>query len=218
MGPSYSSPRTANLYSSMSRLALSLGAASANPVVGGQDDPWFLTWTIPYVPTETISGVTVTLSDNITHTFSEPTLTYDLQTTAKTATLKTTMSGIWVGHYKTHGTVEGMNLGGEGDISFVLSGGESITLSYTSTSADSWCAVPGSWKVGMSTTKADLVITGMEDSTVHDLITGFVASNQATLGSTVADLINTNYGADINKYLTAIINSICGDLPPPPSQ
>merc|ERR1711970_1245560 len=197
---------------SFSLVVLCLGAVSAAP--SGLDN-WFFELTVPYIPEFTVDGVTVNLQGNITHMFTDPDFTYDLQTTAKTATLSAKTTMLSVGHYKTSGSVEGMDISGEGEIAFELSGGASETLSYTSKSADSFCVVPGSVKIAAKTNQASLTITGMKDKTVHDLITGFVSANQAKLGSMAAQAINSNYGADINKYAVPILNSICGDLPPP---
>merc|ERR1711887_166456 len=187
---------------SFSLVVLCLGAVSAAP--SGLDN-WFFELTVPYIPEFTVDGVTVNLQGNITHMFTDPDFTYDLQTTAKTATLSAKTTMLSVGHYKTSGSVEGMDISGEGEIAFELSGGASETLSYTSKSADSFCVVPGSVKIAAKANQASLMITGI------------VSANQAKLGDMAAQYINSNYGAQINKYFAAIINSICGDLPPPPA-
>merc|ERR1712121_102215 len=46
-------------------------------------------------------------------------------------------------------------------------------------------------------------------STTAEMFEKFIAGNQATLGQLVSQLIMKNYGDDINKYVVAIINSIC---------
>merc|ERR1712055_925924 len=121
---------------SFSLVVLCLGAVSAAP--SGLDN-WFFELTVPYIPEFTVDGVTVNLQGNITHMFTDPDFTWDLQTTAKTATLSAKTTMLSVGHYKTSGSVEGMDISGEGEIAFELSGGASETLSYTSKSADSFC-------------------------------------------------------------------------------
>ena len=57
-----------------------------------------------------------------------------------------------------------------------------------------------------------LDITGMKDESVQQLFISYVNSNGATIGTTIGDLINTNYGADINKFVVPAINAICKDL------
>merc|ERR1712215_576115 len=184
----------------MCRLALiavlCVAAVSAAPAPGGLDN-WFLEATIPYLPEITIKGVTVKLDGNIS-----------IDLTDKSFTLS-------VGHYKVDGSVAGMDISGDGTILFQLSDTPSNKVSYPSKSADSFCAVDGSVKLAFETHTAAVTITGMKDATVAALITNFVKENQAKLGSLVSNLINTNYGADINKYVVPMLNSICGDLPPP---
>merc|ERR1712168_1485559 len=191
----------------MCRLALiavlCVAAVSAAPAPGGLDN-WFLEATIPYLPEITIKGVTVKLDGNISIALTDPDFHYDFKTTAKSVELTDKSFTLSVGHYK-----------GDGTILFQLSDTTSNKVSYTSKSADSFCAVDGSVKLAFETHTAAVTITGMKDATVAALITNFVKENQATLGDTVSNLINTNYGADINKYVVPMLNSICGDLPPP---
>merc|ERR1712183_262672 len=194
----------------MCRLALiavlCVAAVSAAPAPGGLDN-WFLEATIPYLPEITIKGVTVKLDGNISIALTDPDFHYDFKTTAKSVELTDKSFTLSVGHYKVDGSVAGMDISGDGTILF--------QLSYTSKSADSFCAVDGSVKLAFETHTAAVTITGMKDATVAALITNFVKENQAKLGSLVSNLINTNYGADINKYVVPMLNSICGDLPPP---
>merc|ERR1712168_1132285 len=191
----------------MCRLALiavlCVAAVSAAPAPGGLDN-WFLEATIPYLPEITIKGVTVKLDGNISIALTDPDFHYDFKTTAKSVELTDKSFTLSVGHYKV-----------DGSVLFQLSDTTSNKVSYTSKSADSFCAVDGSVKLAFETHTAAVTITGMKDATVAALITNFVKENQATLGDTVSNLINTNYGADINKYVVPMLNSICGDLPPP---
>merc|ERR1711970_1220909 len=197
----------------MVRLALiavmpvaAVSAAPATPAPGGLDN-WFLEATIPYIPDFTIKGVSVSLGGNISIALTDPDFMYDFKTTAKSVELTDKSFTLSVGHYKIAGNVAGLDISGDGSILF--------QLSYTTKSADSFCAVDGSVKLAFMTHTASVTITGMKDATVAALITNFVKENQATLGDTVSNLINTNYGADINKYVVPMLNSICGDLPPP---
>merc|ERR1712055_86111 len=194
--------------------ALCVAAVSAAPAPGGLDN-WFLEATIPYLPEITIKGVTVKLDGNISIALTDPDFKYDFKTTAKDVELTDKSFTLSVGHYKTVGSVAGMDISGDGSILFQLSDTTSNKVSYTSKSADSFCAVDGTVKLAFETHTASVTITGMKDATVAALITNFVKENQATLGDTVSNLINTNYGADINKYVVPMLNSICGDLPPP---
>merc|ERR1711887_249319 len=202
----------------MCRLALmcvaAVLAAPATPAPGGLDN-WFLEATIPYIPDFTIKGVSVSLGGNISIALTDPDFMYDFKTTAKSVELTDKSFTLSEGHYKIAGNVAGLDISGDGSILFQLSDTTSNKVSYTSKSADSFCAVDGSVKLAFKTNTASVTITGMKDATVAALITNFVKENQATLGSLVSNLINTNYGADINKYVVPMLNSICGDLPPP---
>merc|ERR1712215_174658 len=176
----------------MVRLALiavmcvaAVSAAPATPAPGGLDNR-FLEATIPYIPDFTIKGVSVSLGGNISIALTDPDFMYDFKTTAKSVELTDKSFTLSVGHYKIAGNVAGLDISGDGSI-----------------------------KLAFKTHTASVTITGMKDATVAALITNFVKENQATLGDTVSSIINTNYGADINKYVVPMLNSICGDLPPP---
>merc|ERR1711915_340634 len=109
----------------------------------------------------------------------------------------------------TTGSISGFNLEGDGTIDLKLGGKIINKVGYTSTSADSFCAVDGSVSIAITTHTASLEITGMKDQATADLFEKFIAGNQATLGDLVSGLIMKNYGDDINKYVVAFINSIC---------
>merc|ERR1719435_172378 len=136
----------------------------------------------------------------------------NLATTIKYVSIDNTAFGIKVGHYKLAGKVASFDISGDGTMDLELTDHIINQASYTSTAADSFCAVPGSVKVFFQTHAAKLAITGMKDQSVENLLMSYVNSNGASLGTTIGDLINTNYGADINKFVVPAINAICKDL------
>merc|ERR1719470_348602 len=83
------------------------------------------------------------------------------------------------------------------------------TVSYKSTSAESFCPVENTFNVDIVTHTASVAITGMKDPSVAAIIEAYVSENAADLGSQISGLIMSSYGADINKYAYAMINSIC---------
>merc|ERR1711970_466227 len=191
--------------------------SSSSAPAPGKLDNWFLEWTVPYTTPVEYQGFKMAWSDNITHMLTDPDVTWDVKTTTKSFMLSTTTSSTDIGKYVSSRTVMGMDLSGEGTIFGELSDTTSNTLTYTSPSADSWCVVEGSVKFVIKTHSAVLKITGMKDATVQALIENYVKENQAKLGGQATALIQKNFGKQINKYFAAIMNSICGELPPPSS-
>merc|ERR1711875_29647 len=173
-----------------------VSAAPADPV----PVPTQFSITIPEIPKTTIAGITFQADKGVVLTFTGIKLATSFDTTEKSITLTNGEFEAKVNHYVTSGDVQGLDISGDGTIVLDLGGNVINEISYTSTSADSFCAVAGS---------AKLDITGMKDSSVEQLFETFIDSNQATLGGLVSNLIMTNYGDQINEKLVALINSIC---------
>merc|ERR1712168_1153374 len=182
----------------MARLAIfaallvgALAAPAADPV----PVPTQFTVDIPSIPKQTIDGVTFEAPSDVILTFTGIELTNNFDTTDKSIVLTNGAFEANLTHYITTGSVSGFNLEGDGTIDLKLGGKIINKVGYTSTSAESFCAVAGSVSIDITTHTASLEITGMKD--------------QATAGQLVSQLIMKNYGDDINKYVVAIINSIC---------
>jgi len=205
----------------MSRVALLLAAAlcftafaSAAPTIEIIEEEETIGLTIAYLPTFTVSGVTLDLN-GISWTFTNPGFHKDFTTVDKSVTLDEDVSTVTIGHYKSSGTISGLDLSGDGKIQLVLSDKTSHTATYKSTAADTFCPVDDSLVISFTTHTADLTITGMTDDSVQELIVNFVKDNQASLGDTVAQVLNEKLGPTLNKYVIYLLKKICGDLPPP---
>merc|ERR1711970_661583 len=97
----------------------------------------------PYLPTFTVSGVTLDLN-GISWTFTNPGFHKDFTTVDKSVTLDEDVSTVTIGHYKSSGTISGLDLSGDGKIQLVLSDKTSHTATYKSTVADTFCPVDDS--------------------------------------------------------------------------
>merc|ERR1711862_100418 len=173
-----------------------VSAAPADPV----PVPTQFSITIPENPKTTIAGITFQADKGVVLMFTGIKLATSFDTTEKSITLTNGEFEAKVNHYVTRGDVQGLDISGDGTIDLDLGGNVINEISYTSTSADSFCAVAGSVKLAITTHTAKLDITGMKDSSVEQLFETF-DSNQATLGGLVSNLIMTNYGDQINEKL-----------------
>jgi len=200
----------------MARVALTLAlvflGAMATALPAADPIPGFsLSVTIPKIDEVTFQGITFSAED-ITITLTSPSFSVDYSTTNKYVSIDNTAFGIKVGHYKLAGEVASFDISGDGTMDLELTEHIINQASYTSTAADSFCAVDGSVKVFFQTHAAKLDITGMKDESVEQLFMSYVNSNGATIGTTIGTLINTKYGGDINKFIVPALNAICKDL------
>jgi len=201
----------------ISLLILSLGAVSATPfgaTIGGGWDNWFAALEIPFLPPINIKGVTFEIKQNLSTIFFDPVINYSFNTTEKYLELVTNHSDLQIAEYVSSGQVLGMDVSGDGTVHGILGGGTHNRISYTSKSADSFCVVPGSVKVNFDTVTASLVMTGMKNKALQTLIDNFIHTNEAKLGKLASVFINKEWGPAINKYVSNVMNSICGEIPP----
>merc|ERR1711915_1106917 len=103
-------------------------------------------------------------------------------------------------------TIAGVTFEADKDVVLTFTG---IELTNNFATTDTFCAIEDTVTIDITTHTADLVITGFKDESTAELFENFVKSNQDQLGHLISNAIMTNYGDDINKYVVAIINSIC---------
>merc|ERR1712228_237781 len=175
--------------------ALLVGALAA-PAADPVPVPTQFTIDNPSIPKVTIDGVTFEADKDVVLTFTGIQLTNNFDTTDKSIVL-------------TNGSVAGFDVTGDGTMDLKLGGNIINKVGYTSATADSFCAIEDTVTIDITTHTADLVITGFKDESTAELFENFVKSNQDQLGHLISNAIMTNYGDDINKYVVAIINSIC---------
>merc|ERR1711862_672045 len=179
--------------------ALLVGALAA-PAADPVPVPTQFTIDIPSIPKQTIGGVTFEADKDVVLTFTGIELTNNFDTTEKSIVLTNGAFEANVHHYVTSGSVAGFDISGDGTIDLKLGGKIINKVGYTSATADSFCAVEDTVTID---------ITGMKDQSTAEAFESFVKSNQAQLGKLISNTIMENYGEDINKYVVAIINSIC---------
>ena len=49
----------------------------------------------------------------------------------------------------------------------------------------------------------------MRNKAIQSMFEAYITGNQANIGTMVTDLVNKNYGPEINEYLVPVINAIC---------
>merc|ERR1719318_1821123 len=164
---------------------------------------------VPTIPQVTIDGVTFEATMPTILTFTGISLSNNFDTVDKSIVLTNGAFEADLKHYITRGSVLGLDISGAGTIDLKLGGNIVNTVSYKSTSAESFCPVENTFNVDIVTHTASVAITGMKDPSVAAIIEAYVSENAADLGSQISGLIMSSYGADINKYAYAMINSIC---------
>merc|ERR1711920_1151387 len=175
--------------------ALLVGALAA-PAADPVPVPTQFTIDIPSIPKVTIDGVTFEADKDVVLTFTGIQLTNNFDTTDKSIVLTNGAFEANVHHYVTSGSFAGFDLTGDGTMDLKLGGNIINKVGYTSATADSFCAIEDTVTIDITTHTAEL-------------FENFVKSNQDQLGHLISNAIMTNYGDDINKYVVAIINSIC---------
>merc|ERR1712107_599484 len=151
---------------------------------------------IPSIPKVSIDGITFEADQDVVLTFTGIELSNDFSTTKKSIILTNGAFSANVHHYVLTGSIGGFILAGDGTMDLNLGDKIINEVSYTSTSADSFCAVEGSVDIAITTHTANLTITGMDDPT-EKTFEDFVNTNGPTLGSLVSGLIKSNYGEQI---------------------